>query len=226
MALRWTLGGFGTPFFGADEQVRVDGTDLVRQQGSEVAPAPITSLDAAADFVLDGPPDLEWAQTFDVPAAGDAGAELPVDAEAARFLGDVVRVRVVGARGAAGRSRVGRGQPGAAVARALRRRVRLPADCRGTFGGSPGDAAIAEPYLYVTSSSVGVVRGELWNASGFQGAALHLSDLVAAADQRAAALEFFRSPAATPWRCTDASAVPRARRPRRSRRRLRRPAHR
>src|SRR5437870_2768326 len=32
IGLRFTLGGFGTPFFGADEQVRVSGTTLVRQR--------------------------------------------------------------------------------------------------------------------------------------------------------------------------------------------------
>src|SRR4051812_22007640 len=29
IALRWTLGGFGTPFFGDDEQIRVEGDQLI-----------------------------------------------------------------------------------------------------------------------------------------------------------------------------------------------------
>ena len=33
IALRFTFGGVGTPFFGADEQVRIAGTHLVRQRG-------------------------------------------------------------------------------------------------------------------------------------------------------------------------------------------------
>src|SRR5207253_681730 len=57
MALRWTRAGFGTPFFGQDEQVRVTGTTLVRQQGSRASSMPITSLNEAAAFVLDGPPE-------------------------------------------------------------------------------------------------------------------------------------------------------------------------
>ena len=48
MALRWTLGGIGTPFFGADEQVRIRGTDLVRQRGEQAWAEPITTLDKAA----------------------------------------------------------------------------------------------------------------------------------------------------------------------------------
>jgi hypothetical protein len=49
--LRWTLGGFGTPFFGADRQIRVEGTTLVDQRGGEVRSEPITSLRAAAAFL-------------------------------------------------------------------------------------------------------------------------------------------------------------------------------
>src|SRR3954468_635101 len=41
--LRWTFGGFGTPFFGADEQVRVAGRDLVVQRGDAATAEPITT---------------------------------------------------------------------------------------------------------------------------------------------------------------------------------------
>ena len=34
--LRYTHGGFGTPFFGDDEQVRVEGTELIVQRGETV----------------------------------------------------------------------------------------------------------------------------------------------------------------------------------------------
>ncbi len=37
IGLRWTLGGFGTPFFGADAQIRVDGGQLVIDAGGEEA---------------------------------------------------------------------------------------------------------------------------------------------------------------------------------------------
>ncbi|MGZ4666519.1 MAG: hypothetical protein ACXV5Q_16170, partial [Frankiaceae bacterium] len=61
MGLRWTRAGIGTPFFGADEQMRIAGTTLVRQRGATAASAPISSLREAAAFVLDSAPDSEWA---------------------------------------------------------------------------------------------------------------------------------------------------------------------
>src|SRR6266536_4199394 len=88
IALRWTLGGVGTPFFGAEEQVRVVGTQLVRQQGDHARVEPVTTLAAAAAFVLDGPPDVAWAETFDVPLPGDPDAPLGLDPAAAAFLVD------------------------------------------------------------------------------------------------------------------------------------------
>src|SRR5258707_14030730 len=48
IGLRSTAGGFGTPFFGAGEQLRVEGTSLVRQRGQAAESAGITSLAAAA----------------------------------------------------------------------------------------------------------------------------------------------------------------------------------
>src|SRR5947209_13016316 len=40
MGLRWTLGGFGTPFFSADEQVRIAGDQVVLQRGDDAAAEP------------------------------------------------------------------------------------------------------------------------------------------------------------------------------------------
>jgi len=59
IGLRYTRGGFGTPFFGADIQIRVRGTELVIQDASGERTAPITTLDAAADLVL------VWGEGFD-----------------------------------------------------------------------------------------------------------------------------------------------------------------
>jgi hypothetical protein len=66
------------------------------------------------------------------------------------------------------------------------------ADQRATLGGSPGDDAHPEPYLYVVPWTARP-EGELWQASAFRGAELAYADLLAAADQRAAALDFFRA---------------------------------
>src|ERR1044072_5774692 len=50
IGLQSTPGGFGTPKFGADEQLRVEGVSLVRQRGDDIKTIGITSLAAAAAF--------------------------------------------------------------------------------------------------------------------------------------------------------------------------------
>jgi hypothetical protein len=88
IALRWTLGGFGTPFFGADEQVRVTEGRLVRQRAGAAEAEPLTTLARAAAFVLGGPPDAGAGAGHDLPPMGDPDRELSVDPAAAASLGD------------------------------------------------------------------------------------------------------------------------------------------
>ena len=61
---------------------------------------------------------------------------------------------------------------------------------RANYGFSPGDDDHDEPYAYVGPWTA-EVGGGLWNATGFRGAELTYSELLAATDQRAAALDFF-----------------------------------
>jgi hypothetical protein len=163
IALRYTRGGFGTPFFeldGADCQVRVAHGELVRQRGSEEARESLPDVDPAAATALgdfyglacsvleqlradetDGDPSLVqlWPEHFDL--AIELGSE--------------------------------------------------SAGQRANFGASPGDDQHDEPYLYVGPWSA-EVSGELWNATGFKGAELGYSELLEAEDQRQSALEFMR----------------------------------
>ena len=163
IALRYTRGGFGTPFFeleGADCQVRVEYGELVEQRGTEEKREPLPNVDlesatALGDFYgfacsvleqlradeADGDPSLVqlWPEHFDI----------------AIELGDE----------AAGQ--------------------------RANFGASPGDDQHDEPYLYVGPWSA-EVSGELWNGTGFRGAELRYSELLDAEDQRRTALEFMR----------------------------------
>ncbi len=163
IALRYTRGGFGTPFFvkdGADCQVRVEHGELVRQTGSEERREPLPGVEIAAATALgdfyglacsvleqlradegDDEPSLVqlWPEHFDI--AVDLGSESD-------------------------------GQ-------------------RATYGASPGDKDHPEPYLYVLPWKEGI-SGTLWNATGFEGAELGYPELIAAADQRRAALEFMR----------------------------------
>jgi hypothetical protein len=194
MALRFTFGGLGTPFFGADEQVRITGTTLLRQRGATTEAAPIGSLDQAAAFVLDGPPDTAWAEGFDVPPPGDLGERLPVDPEAAALLGDwygfawsvLEEVRADPASVDPTRVQLWPEHFDAAF-------ECLPEQGRVVLGASPGDAAVPEPYLYVLPERFDAAPpDDFWNATSFRGAILPLRGLLDAADQRAAALEFLR----------------------------------
>lgn len=196
IALRWTLGGFGTPFFGEDEQVRVVGDWLVRQVGEAATAVPITSLAGAAAIVLDGPPDLEWAAEMDVPPAGDVEEQLPVDAASSYWLGDwygfaysVLEELRADPESTDG----GRVQLWAEHFDASFECLPESEGRRAGYGASPGDAAHPEPYLYVVPWEFDrVPPSDLWNATAFRGAVLPLSGFVDAPDQRAAALAFFR----------------------------------
>jgi hypothetical protein len=55
---------------------------------------------------------------------------------------------------------------------------------------SVDDEEHSEPYLYVGPWTA-AVSGELWQATGFDGAELTYAELFAATDQQAAALDFF-----------------------------------
>lgn len=177
---RWTPGGFGTPRFGEDRQLRVEGAQLVAVAGGESETQPITSLREAAEFVGGD-------------AAGRSETPLDVNDAAARWLGEFY-----------------------GFAFALLERIATEGEApepirlwpehfdianemgdeatgsRATYGASPGDADHDEPYLYVGPWAGPTGPGDLWNAKGFAGAQLLLTELLAAEDQRAEALAFFR----------------------------------
>jgi hypothetical protein len=163
IALRYTRGGFGTPFFeqdGADCQVRVEHGELVRQRGTEETRESLPDVDTAAATALgdfyglacsvleqlradegDGDPSIVqlWPEHFDL--AIELGSE--------------------------------------------------SAGQRANFGFSPGDDDHPDPYLYVGPWTA-EVSGELWNGTGFKGAELTYSELIGGDDHRGAALEFMR----------------------------------
>jgi hypothetical protein len=172
IALRYVAGGFGTPFFGGDVQVRVEGTELVVDSPGGERRAAITSLAAAAAHV--GVP----LEVDDEP--------LEVDAAASRFLGDwygfttsvLEQLRAEAAPGLEA-SRAQLWTEHFDVATELGAN---DAGARAGYGGSPGDELHPDPYLYVVP----------WDADAYPGAELSHSELLEAPDQRAAALDFFR----------------------------------
>jgi len=164
ISLRYTRGGFGTPFFeqdGLDCQVRVERGGLVRQHGVDETTEPLPpEVDAAAasalgDFYGFGCSVLEQLRADEVDGEASTVVLWPEHFDIAIDLG-----------------------PESAGKRA-------------TFGASPGDESHLEPYLYIAPWRA-ELSGELWNAQAFSGAEFGYAELLAAPDQRRAALDFMR----------------------------------
>jgi hypothetical protein len=188
IGLRYTRGGFGTPFFGEDVQLRVSGETLVVQTRERERAAPITSLAAAATHI--GEQLLPESVADDTPLA--------VDASASAFLGDWYGF-------------------GASVLEELRSRTRdedepsrvqlwpehfdiaveiglQDTGARANYGASSGDADHDEPYLYVGPWSGVEGLEDLFEATAFPGAELGYAELLRCGDgyaQRETALDFF-----------------------------------
>lgn len=192
IGLRWTKGGFGTPYFGADRQVRVEGDLLVVQDGDSVVAEPITTLSAAGKLVGVTPGAPSGITFHDAPPEVGIDESLPVDPTAVAFLDDwfgfatLLLERLLIIEGSPDDTRVQiwpeHFDPAIELGDA-----RL--DARASYGASPGDASIPAPYLYVSPWSA--QEGEFWDAP-FGGAALRFADLRAATDPVEAALAFFR----------------------------------
>jgi hypothetical protein len=182
IGLRYTRGGFGTPFFGANVQVRVHGAELVVVQADSERRGPITSLAAAAQQIGI---ELEVED-----------AMLDIAPEAAAYLGDwygfaalVLETLRAEAGPAAEPSRVQLWPEHFDLAVELGSEA---AGARAAYGLSPGDEHHPEPYAYV-APWVAPPTGELWQARSFAGAELPYAELVAAPDQVASALAFLRA---------------------------------
>lgn len=188
----WTLidtpGGFGTPVFGEDDQVRVEGAELVVRERGEERRAPLRSLAAAAMEIgprllpdgLDGLPE----------------SPLAVDAAASEALGAAYAVA---------RPSLEEIRAGAAAGDAPSEPTLWPehfdlaiemgeeeAGKRANYGLSPGDDAHSEPYFYAgpwEPLGEGFDAG-IWNARGFPGAELGYAELAASADPVALTVEF------------------------------------
>lgn len=193
IGLRWTRGGYGTPFFGNDRQVRVDGTDVVVVENGEVKRRKLTTLYEAARFV--GVAMATSTGVYEPTTLWNSHRAFRLDPAAAEFLGHWFGL-------------------GASVLEELRAEVSmsyaasrvqlwpehfdLAVDMgndsigkRANYGASPGDATHPEPYFYV--GPWGDARpgdDDYWNESF--GASLPFSAIVDADNQRETALAFFR----------------------------------
>ncbi|MFP4073452.1 MAG: hypothetical protein ACLFVZ_05395 [Actinomycetota bacterium] len=195
LGLRYTRNGFGTPFFGEDEQVRVESGMLVHQQDHHVDSIVPKTLAEACDF-LDISYREVWFEDFHDPLDPiGPDAVLEIDPDSARVIGDWFGFATL----ALERSRR---IPGAADVS----RVQLwpehfdPAfemgsyerGQRASYGASPGDDAHPEPYLYVGSWSEVDRNDPFWNDSTFNGASMSYSEILDSEDHVQTAQFFFR----------------------------------
>jgi hypothetical protein len=198
IGLRYTFQGFGTPFFGRDIQLRIQGEELVIQRGEDEDRLSITSVAKAAGAagIKPGAPTEIYLPT----TSPNFDQQLSVDDEASLSLGAwfgfsaSVLEQFRWDHFSEGPSRVQLwpehfdlsvelGHGGASGTRA-------------GYGASPGDENHPEPYLYVVPWSPGA-PGQIWNNPHFRGASLGYTELLGLSNQRDAALGFFR-------RCFDA----------------------
>jgi hypothetical protein len=195
LALRYTHGGFGTPFFGDEEQVRVEGDHLVYQQGQKLRSIPITTLGDGCDFLSIPYRDV-WFESFHDPLSPvGAATKLPVDPEVtdaiAEWFGFATSV-LEETRRTAGAAEVSRVQLWAEHFDLAFEMGSLEAGQRASYGASPGDDGHPEPYLYVAAWGEIDRSDPYWNDETFNGSSLSYPDLLAAEDQRATALAFLR----------------------------------
>lgn len=193
--LRAAPGGcFRTPEFDG-RTISVEGRTLVDEVAGERRTAAITSLGAAAEF-LGSTIDPETAAEHDSPPVGDSEADLGVDLESSELLGWWFNTafsaleRVVADDGSIDASEPqlwpGHFDPAIEVG---------DEDHRGSYGASPGDAAIDEPYLYLSlwwPDRLDIDAADpYWNAPSFTGRLLRLSEFDAAQDPVDVAADFW-----------------------------------
>jgi hypothetical protein len=191
LGLRYTHRGFGTPFFGDDEQVRIEGDRIIRQQGARAHASLITTVSSAADFV-GIPYEERWYEGFRDPLdPTNPEKEVTIGSAAAEALGDLfgfaasVLEQARRTSGAVDVSRVQLWPEHFDLAFEMG-----SGDQRASYGVSPGDGSHDEPYVYVAAWGP-ISRSDLyWNDTSFNGARLSYSDLLNASDQRTAALDF------------------------------------
>jgi hypothetical protein len=187
IALEATPGGFGTPEFefdGARQRVRVDGAELVREVDGAERRAPLRTLAEGGAVVADLlAPEVELS-----------GEPLGIDRESALALAGI---NAFAADVLAELAAAAAPEDAATTPILWPEHFDVAIECgsqaageRATYGVSPGDENHPGPYLYVGPWKQGI-SGELWQARGFPGAELAYADLLAAADPRVAALDFF-----------------------------------
>ena len=161
IGLQVVEGGFATPPFGDDRRtIGVDGAELVVRSGGQARRAPITTLRAAGEFAGVEPGAPAGVYTPATPCHLDA--PLVVDAEAARrlagwyALGDEALRRLA--------RELAEEKPSDVTLWPEHFDVGIRAG-EVSYGASPGDAQVAEPYVYVapTGLELAATGDGFWN---------------------------------------------------------------
>jgi hypothetical protein len=190
-----TPGGFGTPHFGDDERIRVDGIELVHERPGSSRRVAITTIATAAQFlgIEPGAPVEVYKPATNVPY----DAHLDVTADGVKALAawiDFASTLLEDVR-----------KTYSALAPTM---IQMwpehfdlgcdfgdaDAGSRANYGASPGDEGITEPYLYVGPWDAARRTGAL-ATHGF-GAACTYNELIASSGAHAAGLEFMLDSAA------------------------------
>lgn len=193
LGLRYTHGGLGTPFFGANQQLRVEAGTLVRQEGDQVEWLLPRSIGEAADFVgIEYRPT--WFEGFHdplVPLPPDA--PLAIDPAAATALADwfgfATHVLERGRR-TEGATDVSRVQLWPEHLDPAFEMGDQSSGRRASYGASAGDGGHPEPYLYVSAWGSIDRSDPYWNDETFNGASLPYGALLTAEDPYDAAIQF------------------------------------
>ena len=189
IGLRPTPRGFGTPVFGERERVRVDGSGLVHERAGEVRRTAISTLRDAASFV--GVP-LGAPDVYKPTTALDPDVPLAVDHDAVLALGDwyalagalLHDLRSEHSDQPANESQIWPEHFDLACEIG-----NVDAGTQATYGGSPGDEWIAEPYLYVAPWDKGRRTGRLGTYPF--GGALTYAEMRRAGEAGGAGRQFF-----------------------------------
>lgn len=193
--LRSTPGGHGTPEF-EGRQIRVEGSELVDRIGGAERRQQISTLASAAEF-LESAVDAETAAEHDSPEVGDVDEPLDVDAASSQYLGAWFEMAFEALRAVsaddesldASEPQLWPGHFDAAIEVG-------DEEHRASYGASPGDKSIDEPYLYVSAwwpDKIGLDTTDVfWNAPNFAGSMLKLSEFPADADPIDVASNFWR----------------------------------
>jgi hypothetical protein len=157
-----SLGGFRTPPFGRERRfLAIDGTELVAGGAGGTRRTALTTLRAAAEFagITPGAP----AEVYRPATPLDLDEPLTIDPAAARVLADWYQLGEQALRGFS--AEIPGDQPTAAVLWPEHFDLGITAGAI-NYGVSPGDAHVADPYLYVGPHD-GPPPGDpaFWNAS-------------------------------------------------------------